>query len=112
MDKENLLVSLEDMKDYLGESGEDNDRMITELILSAREELQRATGTDFRKVKRRETAKRAVRISVWLSFYADRDEVKNVDYIVRARDRLVTKLQYGGDEEDGAETPDLDSEKG
>lgn len=100
----NTLVSLDDMKDYLGESGEYNDSLIMDMIKAAQEELQRATGVDFRKVKENETAKRVVRMSVWLSFYADRDEAKNTDHIVRARDRLVTMLQYGGDEENGTQT--------
>lgn len=104
MANETLLVELEDMKAYLGESGLYNDKMIYDMILAAQEELQRATGKDFTKVKAKETAKRAVRMTVWLSFYADRDEVKNTAYIVQARDRLVTQLQYGGDvEEDGTQ---------
>jgi hypothetical protein len=107
--EETLLVSLNDMKDYLGESGDDSDQMILDMILSAQEELYRATGKDFRKIKTNETAKRAVRMTVWLSFYADRDDVKNAAYIVQARDRLITQLQYGGDEEDDEETQDLDS---
>lgn len=98
------LVSLADMKDYLGESGEYNDFLIIDMIEAAQEELKRATGVDFRKVKENETAKRVIRMSVWLSFYADRDEAKNTDHIVRARDRLVTMLQYGGDVEDGTQT--------
>lgn len=99
------LVELDDMKDYLGESGYCNDEMIMDMILSAQEELQRATGVDFRRVKNNETAKRVVRMSVWLSFYADRDDVKNVEHIVNAKHRLTTMLQYGGDvEEDGTQT--------
>lgn len=101
MDEE-LLVDLDDMKDYLGESGSYNEKLIYDLILSAQEELFRATGIDFRKVKSKEAAKRVVRMTVWLSFYADRDEVRNAGYIVQARDRLITQLQYGGDEEDAA----------
>lgn len=96
---EELLVTLGDMKDYLGESGDYNDKIIEELLLSAQEELQRATGIDFRNVTRNETAKRAVKMTVWLSFYADRDDAKNTEHIVRARDRLITMLQYGGDVE-------------
>lgn len=101
--EEELLVGIDDAKDYLGESEDFNNKLIYDLILAAQEELRRATGKDFRKVKANETAKRAVRMTVWLSFYADRDEVKNAAYIVQARDRLVTQLQYGGDEEDGAQ---------
>lgn len=102
--EDDMLVSLDEMKDYLGESGEYNNLLIIDMIKAAQEELQRATGVDFRKVIENETAKRVVRMSVWLSFYADRDEVKNTDHIVRARDRLVTMLQYGGDKENGTQT--------
>lgn len=99
-----LLVELHDMKDYLGESGNENDKMIREMTLAAQEELWRATGKDFTKVKANATAKRAVRMTVWLSFYGDRDDVKNAGYILQARDRLITQLQYGGDvEEDDTE---------
>lgn len=100
MDEKALLITLEDAKDYLGESGNHNDALIEGMILSAQEELKRATGIDFRRVKSNETAKRAVRMTVWLSFYADRDEVKNSAHIVTARDRLIRQLQYGGDVED------------
>lgn len=98
-----MLVDLEDMKEYLGESGEYNDGIIRDMILSAEEELFRSTGIDFRNVERNETAKRVVKMTVWLAFYADRDEVKNAEFIVRSRDRLVTQLQYGGDF-DGTQT--------
>lgn len=94
---EELLVELNDMKDYLGESGTYNDILIRDMILSAQEQLQRSTGVDFRRVRNKETARRVVKMTVWLEFYADRDEAKNADYIVRSRDRLVTMLQYGGD---------------
>ncbi len=104
MADETLLVEVCDMKDYLGESGSESDEMIRDMILAAQEELQRATGKDFTRVKAQETARRVVRMTVWLSFYADRDDVKNAGYIVQARDRLITQLQYGGDVEDGAET--------
>ncbi len=99
MEKMSTLVSLEDMKDFLGESGDYNDRMISEMILSAQEELYRATGKDFRRIPENETAKRVVRMTVWLSFFADRDDAKNAAYIAQSRDRLITQLQYGKDVE-------------
>ncbi len=99
MPDDKLLVGLEDMKDDLGESGDYSDKMIYDMILSAQEELFRATGKDFQKIERNETAKRVVRMTVWLSFYADRDDAKNAEYITLTRNRLITQLQYGGDKE-------------
>jgi hypothetical protein len=91
-----MMVSLQEMKDFLGEDGTASDTTITDLIKSAEEELAASTGTDLVLTQRKETAKRAIRIMVWLSFYADRDSSKNTQYLVSERDRLMTKLEWGG----------------
>ena len=82
------------MKDYLGEDGTNNDSVIAGLIISAQQELETSTGIDLSSTALLETAKRAIRIMVWLSFYADRDAAKNTVYIVAERDRLLTKLEW------------------
>ncbi len=105
MAQEGMLVTLEEMKDYLGESSGYNDQLITDMIYAAQEELWRATGKDFREIAENETAKGVVRMTVWLSFYADREDAKNTEHIERRRSRLITQLQYGGDAENGGEAP-------
>ncbi len=84
------------MKDFLGEDGTASDDIITSLILSAGEELEASTGIDLTTTTKGETAKRAIRIMVWLSFYGDRDAAKNTQYLIAERDRLMTKLEYTG----------------
>ncbi|MEL7568948.1 MAG: head-tail connector protein [Eubacteriaceae bacterium] len=89
-----MIVTLEEMKDYLGEDGTNNDSVIAYLIISAQQELETSTGINLSSTTLIETAKRAIRIMVWLSFYADRDAAKNTQYIVAERDRLLTKLEW------------------
>ena len=92
-----MIVSLQEMKDFLGEDGTASDTTITGLISSAEDELRHSTGIiDLTKSPMLETAKRAIRIMVWLSFYADRDASKNTQYLISERDRLMTKLEWGG----------------
>jgi hypothetical protein len=92
-----MIVSLQEMKDFLGEDGTASDGTITDLILSAEDELIHSTGiTDLPLSPMLSTIKRAIRIMVWLSFYADRDAAKNTQYLISERDRLMTKLEWGG----------------
>ena len=91
-----MLVTLAEMKDFLGEDGTAGDSVISDLITSAEEELEASTGIDILTTPKAETAKRAVRLMVWLSFYADRDAAKNTQYLITERDRLMTKLEYTG----------------
>ena len=91
-----MLVTLAEMKDFLGEDGTDGDSVISDLITSAEEELEASTGIDLLTTQRAEIAKRAIRLMVWLSFYADRDAAKNTQYLITERDRLMTKLEYTG----------------
>lgn len=90
-----MIVSLQDMKDFLGEDGTVSDTIITDLIKSAEEEIEISTGILLAETTMTETAKRAVRIMVWLSFYADRDSAKNTQYLVTEKTRILTKLKWG-----------------
>jgi hypothetical protein len=90
-----MIVSLQDMKDFLGEDGTASDAIITDLIKSAEEEISVSTGIPIASSTMAETAKRAVRIMVWLSFYADRDSTKNTEYLVTEKTRLIMKLKWG-----------------
>lgn len=92
-----MIVSLTDMKDFLGEGESASDAIITSMILSAEEEVETSTGITLITTPMKETAKRAIRIMVWLSFYADRDSAKNTQYLVSERTRLLVKLKWGGD---------------
>jgi hypothetical protein len=83
------------MKDFLGEDGTASDTIITDLIKSAEEEIEISTGILLADTTMTETAKRAVRIMVWLSFYADRDSAKNTQYLVTEKTRILTKLKWG-----------------
>ena len=94
-----MIVSLQEMKDFLGEDGTYSDTIITDLIKSAEEELESSTGIKLASTTRPETAKRAIRIMVWLSFFADRDSSKNTQYLVSERDRLMTKLEWSVESE-------------
>lgn len=89
-----MIVSLEEMKDFLGEDGTYSDTIITDLIKSAEEEIELSTGIDILTTNKFETVKRAIRIMVWLSFFADRDSSKNTQYLISERDRLLTKLEW------------------
>lgn len=92
-----MIVSLQEMKDFLGEDGTASDTIITDLISSAEDELMHSTGIDNLSLSPMlVTIKRAIRIMVWLSFYADRDATKNTQYLINERDRLMTKLEWGG----------------
>jgi len=91
-----MIVSLLEMKDFLGEDGTASDTIITSLIDSAEEELKGSTGINLLTTTKIETAKRAIRIMVWLSFFADRDAAKNTQYLIAERDRLFIKLEWGG----------------
>lgn len=91
-----MTVTLQEMKDFLGEDGTASDGTITDMILSAEEELVASTGIVLLTTPLIETAKRAIRLMVWLSFYADRDATKNTQYLTTERDRLLTKLEYAG----------------
>jgi hypothetical protein len=92
-----MIVSLQEMKDFLGEDETASDGTITDLILSAEDELIHSTGiVELQLSPMLETVKRAMRIMVWLSFYADRDASKNTQYLISERDRLMTKLEWGG----------------
>lgn len=89
-----MIVSLQEMKDFLGEDGTYSDTIITDLIKSAEEEIELSTGIDIITTNKFETVKRAIRIMVWLSFFADRDSSKNTQYLISERDRLLTKLEW------------------
>lgn len=91
-----MIVSLADIKTFIGVSEDGIDTIITDLITSAEDELIASTGIDLLTTTRLETAKRAIRIMVWLSFFADRDDTKNTQYLISERDRLLTKLEWGG----------------
>nr|WP_312578226.1 head-tail connector protein [Sedimentibacter sp.] len=91
-----MIVSLQDIKNYLGESGDDSDTIITSLINSAEDELIASTGINLETTNRLGTVERALKIMVWLSFFADRDSSKNTEYLKSERDRLLTKLEWSG----------------
>lgn len=91
-----MIVSLAEIKQFIGVSEDGFDTIITGLITSAEDELMASTGIDLLTTIRLETAKRALRLMVWLSFYADRDDTKNTQYLISERDRLLTKLEWGG----------------
>lgn len=94
-----MIVSLEDMKEFLGENETNSNGAITSMISSAEQELKIATGIDTSSetVKLNEIAKRAIKIMVWLSFFADRDANKNTQYLISERTRLIQMLKWGED---------------
>ncbi len=91
------MVTLEEAKTYLGVSDTDSDDLITRMIGSAYAELQRATGNDWTETADEE-ADEAVRMKVWLSFWAARGDSGNAEFIRENIDRKITQLQYRAEE--------------
>jgi len=95
-----MIITLEEMKDFLGESETSSDGVITDLIESAEEELATTTGLDLASGQMEKIIKKAIRIMVWLSFYAERDASKNTEYLVRERTRLIQILKWSDKHEE------------
>ncbi len=91
-------VTVKEVMDYLG-VGEEARQVVEGEIAAAQGYLRRATGTDW---SRRPEAAEAVKVRVWLTFYALRGG-QNTQYLERHLTDLVTQLQYTGGGADDAE---------
>lgn len=92
-------VTVEEVMDYLG-VGEESKQVVEREMAAAYRYLRRATETDWSK---RPGAEEAVKLRVWLTFYAVRGGAQNTDYLERHLTDLVKQLQYAGDGDNDTE---------
>lgn len=92
------LVTVEQLRDYLGVDA-DKDAEVTALRASAIESISRPTGFDWKKRKKLDTFNEAVRVQVWLSYYAVRDGAKNTQFLQDYLTGLICSLQLTAHEE-------------
>ena len=88
-------VTVEEVMDYLG-VGEETRQVVEREIAAAYQYLRRATGIDW---STRSGAEEAVKVRVWLTFYAVRGGAQNTDYLERHLTNLIKQLQYAAEEE-------------
>lgn len=98
------LATLEEMKAYLGvgsSAGGDNedDGLIRGMMASAEERLWRATGKDWNQSDQMETAREAVFLMVWLSYWTMRGDSSNAEFVQAHLNETLTQLQYDPDTE-------------
>lgn len=90
-------VTVDEVMDYLG-VGDESRQVVEREMASAYQYLRRATGTDW---STRSGAEEAVKVRVWLTFYAVRGGAQNTDYLERHLTGLIKQLQYTeGDTDD------------
>lgn len=91
-------VTVDEVMDYLG-VGEESRQVVEHEMENAYQYLRRATGTDW---SARGGAAEAVKLRVWLTFYAVRGGAQNTGYLERHLTDLVKQLQYAGGESSDA----------
>lgn len=90
------IVTVEQLREFLGVDS-DHDGEITMLRSAAIEHISRATATDWMQEQENvETFNEAVRVQVWLSYYAVRDEAKNTQFLQEYLTSLICSLQLCG----------------
>lgn len=89
-------VTVKEVLDYLG-AGEESKVEVEAEIASALAYLHRATGAD---CSRRPGAAEAVKLRVWMTFYAIRGGAQNTQYLEQHLTDLVKQLQYTEDPKD------------
>lgn len=85
------LITDEGLREYLGADPEAD---IASFLESALEELQRATGVDWRLQEKTGVANEAIRTIAYLSYYGMRGAAQNLDHLRRHKIELITQLQY------------------
>lgn len=86
------IATVEQLRDYLGTDSE-KDSEINSLRAAAIETLCRATGIDWTQRKKIDTFNEALRVQVYLSYYAVRDGVKNMEFLQNYLTGLICSLQ-------------------
>jgi len=92
------IVSTEQLRDFLGADSE-KDTEIAALRASAIESISRSTGIDWTRREKVDTFNEAVRVRVWISYYAVRDGAKNTQFLQDYLTGLICSLQLTGHEE-------------
>lgn len=87
-------VTVDEVMDYLG-VGEETRQVVEREMAAAYQYLRRATGTDW---SAQGGAAEAVKLRVWLTFYALRGAAQNTDYLERHLTDLIKQLQYTAEE--------------
>lgn len=86
------IVTVEHLRDYLGADSE-KDSEIEALRAAAIETLCRSTGIDWTQRHKADTFNEALRVQVYLSYYAVRDGVKNTEFLQNYLTGLICSLQ-------------------
>jgi len=92
------VVTIEQLRDYLGVDA-DKDTEITMLRAFAIESISRASEFNWEQRKKIDTFSEAVRVQVWLSYYAVRDGAKNTQFLQDYLTGLICSLQLTAHEE-------------
>lgn len=95
VDEEELVTGL---LCYLGVS-EESRKEVLPLYRSAVQRINRACKVDWRECPDNETFIEAVQVSVWLSFHAVRDNVKNAAFLSEYLTELICTLQLSATKE-------------
>lgn len=105
------IVTVEQLRNYLGADSE-KDSEIKALLAAAIESLCRATGIDWTQRRKVDTFNEAIRVQVYLSYYAVRDGTKNTEFLQEYLTGLICALQLCTGEVDadgdGQESPNID----
>lgn len=91
------VLTTEELRGFLGVDVE-FDPEIERLRAFAVEQICRATKIDWLARQDVETFNEAMRVSVWMSYYAVRDEAKNTVFLQERLTALICTLQLCGEE--------------
>ena len=86
------IMTVERIMEYLG-VGPDKEKEVQSLRASAMEDIRLTTGKDPADEKLSALFDEAVRVQVWISYYAVRDAAKNTEFLRRYLSTLIDKLQ-------------------
>lgn len=90
------VVTVDDVRGFLGEDGDASNQMIAQMIEAAEGELVRVSQRSRESLATDPLAAKAVRLMVWLEFFATRDASKNTAFLQQERTRLLLQLRTGG----------------
>lgn len=86
------LITPSRLADYLG-SDSDNEALINDLYKSALGELNSVTERDWTRETDCGQVNEALRIMLYLSYYANRGKADNTEFLVRRLNGIITRLQ-------------------
>lgn len=89
------IVSVDDVRDFLGEDGDASEKIIEQMIEAAEREIVQVSHRAPAELEADPLAAKAVRLMVWLEFFAIRDAGKNTAFLQQERTRLLLQLRTG-----------------